>query len=78
MQIWPVFVVMPRTIAGTALSRSASANTTCGDLPPSSRCSGVRFFAQAAMTAAPVCGEPVKLSRRMRGFSASAAPASWP
>jgi hypothetical protein len=65
-------------MAGTAAARSASANTTCGDLPPSSRCSGVRFAAQAAITDAPVAGEPVKLIRRMPGCAGIAAPASAP
>ena len=76
--ICPVFKVMPATIAGMAASRSASAKTTCGDLPPSSRCSGVRFFAQAAMMLSPVSGEPVKLIRRIRGCAGTAAPASSP
>ena len=30
-----------------------------GDLPPSSSVTGVRLAAQLAMTALPVCGEPV-------------------
>ncbi len=77
-QIWPVFSVMPRTIVGIAASRSASAQITCGDLPPSSRCSGVRFLAQAAITSDPVSGDPVKLTRFTPRCAGTAAPASCP
>ena len=39
-QVCPVFWVMALTTVMAALSRSASANTTCGDLPPSSSTTG--------------------------------------
>ena len=40
-------------------SRSASANTTAGALPPSSRCTRLAVSAAAAITARPVAEEPV-------------------
>ena len=70
MQIWPVFMVMPRTIAGTALSRSASANTTCGDLPPSSRCNGrqvLRAGSHDRRTGLRGAGEAEPADARVRG-----------
>ena len=39
-QVWPVFWVMALTTVVAAFSRSASANTTWGDLPPSSSTTG--------------------------------------
>jgi hypothetical protein len=48
-------------MAGIATSRSASANTTFGDLPPSSSLTGTRFRAAEAMIARPVAVEPTKL-----------------
>ena len=36
MQVWPVAANTPATTPLAAAARSASANTTCGDLPPSS------------------------------------------
>jgi hypothetical protein len=45
--------------AGNAASISASANTTCGDLPPSSSVTGQCRCAAAAATPAPVAGDPV-------------------
>ena len=77
-QICPVFSVMLRTIVGIAFSSGASRSTTCGDLPPSSRCTGTRFSAHACMIAVPVSGDPVKLIRRMPGWCDSALPASAP
>jgi hypothetical protein len=41
-------------------SRSASAKTSCGDLPPSSSVTGTTFCAAAACTRRPVATEPVK------------------
>src|SRR5207244_10190499 len=45
---------------GKARSRSASAKTSWGDLPPSSSVTGTAFRAAAAWTSAPVVTEPVK------------------
>ena len=36
-QVWPKFCTMALTTTGIAALRSASANTICGDLPPSSK-----------------------------------------
>ena len=47
------------TAARAAASMSASAKTTNGALPPSSRVTGVRFCAAAAMTKRPTSLEPV-------------------
>ena len=56
-----------------ARSRSASRQTIAGSLPPSSRTTGVRFFAAAAMTFRPVATLPVKTILPTRGSSTSAA-----
>ena len=77
-QIWPVFSVKPAAIVAAAASRSASAKTTCGDLPPSSSVTGTSRSAAARATARPVATEPVKPIRRTRRSSTSAAPASAP
>ena len=47
-QLWPVAAKMPATWALAALSRSASAKTTNGDLPPSSSEVEARFSAVVA------------------------------
>ena len=52
-----------------ARSRSASRQTIAGSLPPSSRRTGVRFFAAAAMTFFPVATLPVKTIFPIRGSS---------
>ena len=56
-----------------ARSRSASRQTIAGSLPPSSRTTGVRFFAAAAMTFRPVATLPVNTILPIRGSSTSAA-----
>ena len=45
---------------GTAWDMSASAKTRLGDLPPSSRVTGVRFSAAARITWRPTWVDPVK------------------
>ena len=57
------------TIPFAARSRSASRQTIAGSLPPSSRRTGVRFFAAAAMTFFPVATLPVKTIFPIRGSS---------
>ena len=49
-----------------------------GDLPPSSKDSGVRLSAAARATALAVGTEPVKAMRATPGWDTSAAPASVP
>ena len=62
----------------TARSKSASANTTSGDFPPSSNDSGT-ILAAAARAITPAVGtDPVNDSRRMPGWAVSGAPASVP
>ena len=59
-QVWPAFWMPALTRNGSARSRSASANTSCGDLPPSSSVTGATWRAAAAWTSAPTATEPVK------------------
>ena len=77
---WPAFRVMARATVRTVRSRSgASANTTCGLLPPNSSVTGlVPLSAQAAMMAAPLRVDPVNVTFAMRGWRHKAAPAPWP
>ena len=77
-QVCPAFCTIALTSAGSAASTSASANTICGDLPPSSSVTGQCRFDAAAPTHAPVAGEPVNEMCWMPGCSTSAAPASAP
>jgi hypothetical protein len=68
----------PNSALSSAASRSASANTTHGDLPPSSIDRPLRCAAAEPMMLRPVAVSPVK---EMTGTSAcctSAAPASSP
>ncbi len=57
LQISPELANAAMPAPGTAASRSASANTTSGDLPPSSSDTRFRFPAEAAMIFCP--GVPV-------------------
>src|SRR6516225_7733420 len=59
MQVCPVAANTPATRPLAAARRSASGNTTWGDLPPSSRVTLLRFSAAACATARPVAVEPV-------------------
>ena len=61
-----------------AASRSASANTMSGLLPPSSAVKGTMLRAAAAPMSRAASGEPVKEIRRTRGSETSAAPTSSP
>src|SRR5690348_2100730 len=66
------------TACPTARSRSASANTSNGDFPPSSSETGVSCPPAAAATCRPVAPEPVKATRATPGCATSGAPASAP
>ena len=67
MQLWPWRVKrMEVSAPATVLSKSQSAKTIIGDLPPSSSVTGHRFCAAAAITARPVVPEPVN-SRWSKG-----------
>ena len=61
-----------------AACRSVSAHTTKGDLPPSSKLTGVRLAAAAAPITRAVAGDPVKLIRLTFGCRTSASPAEAP
>ena len=62
----------------TAAAQSASANTMCGFLPPSSSATFFTVPAAAAITRLPVARPPVKETRSTSGLSVSAAPTSGP
>jgi hypothetical protein len=66
------------TTTGSAVSRSASANSTFGDFPPSSSVTGTWLSAAARLTSVPTSGDPVNARWSMPGWAASAAPASSP
>ncbi len=77
-QVCPAFWIPALTRNGSAASRSASANTICGLLPPSSSVTGTAFFAAAAWISAPVVTEPVNEMCCTPRCADSAAPASSP
>ena len=62
----------------TAVSRSASAKTMLGFLPPSSRATFFTVPAAAAITARPVARPPVNDTRSTRGSATSGPPTSGP
>ena len=70
----PWFSQMPSTRPSTALSRSASSNTTNGDLPPSSSDNFLCESAVARRIARPTSVEPVKAILSTSGCTTSAAP----
>ena len=78
LQICPEFANTAMPAPGTAASRSASANTTSGDLPPSSSDTRLRFPADACTIFCPVRCEPVNATLSTSGCEASAAPAVSP
>jgi hypothetical protein len=59
MHVCPVAAKTPATSPLAAARRSASGKTICGDLPPSSRVTRLRFPAAARATARPVAVDPV-------------------
>ena len=76
-QTWPAFMYWATTVDAAA-SRSASSRTTNGDLPPSSKLTGVRLSAAARPMDFAVSVDPVKLMRSTSELLTSAAPASSP
>ncbi len=76
-QTCPASSYWPAAFAAAA-SRSASANTSSGPLPPSSPVKGTMFFAAACPMWRAVSGEPVNETRRTPGCETRAAPASSP
>ena len=78
MQLCPLAAKMPAITPFTALSRSASAKTIFGDLPPiSSVTRALRRAASAAITC-PVAVDPVNAIFATPGWATSAAPARAP
>ena len=71
LSYWPTACV-------TARSRSASANTSSGDLPPSSSDTGVSCAPAAAATRRPVRADPVNATLARSGCATSAVPACPP
>ena len=67
VQRWPLSVKIWATTASTARSKSESANTTTGDLPPSSKESRLSVGAAFAMIAEPVADSPVNEIRLTPG-----------
>ena len=61
-QVCPAFWKMALATPVAARSRSASANTMFGDLPPSSMTTGTTFSAASLATWTPTSTEPVNVS----------------
>ena len=59
-------------------SAATSAKKTLGDLPPSSRVTGIRFWLAYCMISRPVVVSPVKAILAMRELEARGLPASRP
>ena len=78
VQSWPELAKAPTIAPSAAASRSASANTTNGALPPSSRCTRLSVPAASAITLRPARGEPVTEISATSGWRASAPPVSGP
>ena len=78
MQICPLLLNILTSEPSSARSKSASSKMIFADLPPNSKCTGVRFAAAAAMTCRAVCPPPVKAMRSMSADPASAAPVTAP
>ncbi len=76
MQIWPALEKHAWTAPVTAASRSASARTTIGFLPPSSIEAPISRRPQAAASSRPVAVEPV--NARWSTSSSSAGPITEP
>src|SRR5580704_16488360 len=76
LQHWPWLKKIPLAAPITAASRSASANTTLGDLPPSSSETFLRLPAAAPTISLPTSVEPVNATLSTSSWPDSAAPAS--
>ena len=78
MQVWPVAANTPAITPLAAAARSASANTTCADLPPSSSTVPVMLAAAALATSAPTLVDPVNAILSIPGCPARAWPTAGP
>jgi hypothetical protein len=77
-QHWPWLKKIAFAAPGIAVSRSASAKTTFGALPPSSSVTRLRSFAAALTISFPSSVEPLNATLSTPGCAASAAPAVSP
>ena len=73
VQIWPALRHFTNRMRSAATCSGKSSQTMAGHLPPSSRVTGHRFSAAAAITARPVVPEPVN-SRWSNGSFENAMP----
>ena len=78
MHVCPVAANTPAMTPLAAASRSASGNTTCADLPPSSSVTRARWLVAPAATSTPVFVEPVNATLSTPGWRTSARPTSGP
>src|SRR3954471_13413912 len=78
VQRWPLSVKIWATAASIPPSASQSANTTTGDLPPSSTEQRLSVPAALAITVRPVVVSPVKQTSWTPACATSAAPAVSP
>ncbi len=78
MHVCPVAAKIPATTPLVAASRSASANTMLGDLPPSSSETLARWSAASFITLVPVSVEPVNATLSTPSWRTSARPVSAP
>ena len=76
-QTWPASSYWPAALRAAA-SRSASAKTTNGFLPPSSAVNGTTLRAVAWPMWRAASTEPVSATRRASGWATAAAPTSSP
>ena len=74
MQVCPVAAKTPAITPFATASRSASAKTTWGLLPPSSSVTRLTLPTAACATLTPVAVEPVNATLSMPGCAASASP----
>src|ERR1700760_4190509 len=75
MHTWPVVMnVAPLILANVASSRTASASTRAGSLPPGSRVTLVTLAAAIVMIRLPPPTEPVKHTCRIRGSPTTTGP----
>ncbi len=82
-QTWPLWMKAALRAWSTAVSKpssvaQASAKTTLGFLPPSSRATFFTVTAAAWATFVPLMRPPVKETRSTSGCSARRAPTVWP
>ena len=79
MQLWPWRVKRIEVIAPiTVRSKSQSANTIIGDLPPSSSVTGISFAAAVCETMRPTSTLPVNVTLRTLGCATSGPPHAGP